>query len=192
MSENVNKVNGARSKAKSGILATLFGTAIQALFLTLCLTIVFGLFLSIAFGIFSRTIPELPPGFESLEPNQTEGNNGSYGNSIAGFYKNYKFDVWYGVSFVYLLIGKLGFSSITNHRRPFASGLQRFWKTFRENRFKIVVGNALGCLIVAMVVVVLQQVSLIRLLVDMDSFCNPTCIVRGCRLVFHFQRNHFN
>lgn len=167
MTEGENKINETQSDTESGLVAALMGTAIQAFFVAICFMVVVELFLEITLGIFEQVIPDLPPGFEGGDSSQSEGTNGSEGRETAGFYRSYKFAIWYGLVFFSLLFQKISSSSGGYPSRPFTSLLQRFWKRIHDNWFKILVGNALGCFIAATIMVALQQASFVRILVDM-------------------------
>ena len=165
--ETANSPEERRSTGLRAIPGVIVGSAFQALWCALIFMIFAEIAFAISTDIFMEMIPSMPPGVESGPVEEGESlDQAPTRGDLKALYKEYKYWFYYSLSFLGLAVINVSGAFKKKPTALLPEPLRKVGVKLWQNWFKILVMNAFGCMIAAIVFVILQNVSFIRILID--------------------------
>jgi hypothetical protein len=141
----------------------LWGSIFEAFLLSIMILILGGLGLGMAAGIWKQMIPGSPPLTPILEAASPAPS--AQPTRLFGTLGDHKFAIIYGFTYAGLVLFQLARYSSSAKERLIVRGLRRITRKVSENWFELTFFNAIGAMIGAVVLTVVQQFSLVQICV---------------------------
>jgi hypothetical protein len=146
------------------VVSTLFESAVEALVKTILVLIFGSIALGIAGEIWRQMTPSAPPGFE-IRP-EAELTPGMGWSARAAWFNEHVWLILFGIIFAGTLGIRLMRRGGTGEKSRARSRLERLASRLSEEWFGLIVANAFGAMVCAIVLVSVQQFSFSRMVIQ--------------------------
>ncbi len=155
VNSSAESANPQQNLSLDTFVTTVFESAVSAFIKSILVTVFGSIALGLAGGIWEEMAPSAPPGFAGKP--EAEAVHSSAWRSVRGVLDQHAFAIVFSVLFACTLWVRLARPKETRDRTKSTSRLQKMGKHLAEEWFSLIVVNAIGAMISAIVLVWVQQ-----------------------------------